>query len=169
MIVLLIIGSTGWCQSDSSKAGWYFINGVQWSGTEVADSHFGYYMGSGRWFSFARNCYFITPISVQVGLASGDNEGMLSFTPQMVLKLGRVMVSASPGFSNYYADNNVVSYGKIESSITWLFSELWEVVLNDDGSYERVRRAHTGGLTLAFQFMPGNKHKALMLGFTIIN
>ena len=165
MVVILTVGSIGWCQDTDAKAGWYFLNGMQWSGIEVENGHWGYYMGSGRWFNFAPSAYFITPVALQVGLSGDDSEAMLSFTPQVVLKLGQFLVSASPGFSNLYADNNVVTYGKLESSLTWMISPLWNV--DEDG--RKIKKAHAGGLTLAFQYMPGNKHKALMLGFTIVN
>jgi hypothetical protein len=158
-IPLMICSSAAGQITDSTDgAGWYQISGFAWSGVDLkTDGQFGFCTGLGRWYSLGRHPHFFltTPLTLQIGIGSEDDEtGLIGFNPQVAMQIGRVILTMGSGVTKYYADNGVSTYGQIDGSIT--------VIVSD-------KKLFGAELTVAGRYLPGNKHKTIIVGMTILD
>ena len=156
IFAILILGATALAQEvDTAGAGWWTCNGLQYSGVEYWDGKWGAFISGGRWIEFSPAVYLVLPATAQFAASPTGYDGMVSVSPQIMIGWKRFLFGFSPGVATYFAKGVNVGYTKLEGSVSFVVSKM------QDGDNVAI--------TLAGQYIPGNKRKALMVGLTLFH
>ena len=165
MMVLLTFSSTGLCIDwdeivcDTNRSGEFWIVGAQHK------NHWGYVSGGGIYRPLlGDHTVLVIPATFQVGADSEHAEAMLNFSPHVGYSFWRLVLTASPGYTNLWEKKRYTGSFKFEGSLSFVIDREYKFKKLKDGRLKG--ELHQIAVTAAIQYWPGSRTHAAIVGFS---